>query len=118
MNLLDESQQAAKADMTPRIDCVFLLIVFFVCLDFRTLESRLPAYLPRDRGGHSRLDPVERISVQIHCATCGPASRRPSSLAGWARDRALAEAPGHAPARPGVLRHCRENPLARPLRRG
>ena len=39
----DEEQ---KGDMTPMIDVVFLLIVFFLCIEFKVLESRLDAFLP------------------------------------------------------------------------
>ncbi len=60
------SEHAAKADTTPMIDAVFLLIVFFLCLDFRTLESKLAAYLPRDSGGGVDMPlPVEPLTVAV-----------------------------------------------------
>ena len=66
MNLRDESQEEAKADMTPMIDCVFLMIIFFICIDFKVLEAKLPAYLPKDKGGRPQtVEPQEQLSVKI-----------------------------------------------------
>ena len=42
----------ARADLTPMIDVVFLILVFFLCtLRFRDLEGQLQASLPKDVGG-------------------------------------------------------------------
>jgi len=71
---------AAEADMTPMIDVVFLLIVFFLCIDFKTLEARLPAYLPRKAGSHDVDAPVEQLSVKIVCTDRGTeVPREPSA---------------------------------------
>jgi len=57
----------AKGDMTSMIDVVFLMIVFFVCIDFKVLEAKLDAFLPTDKGsGPSVVEPVEQLSVAIH----------------------------------------------------
>jgi biopolymer transport protein ExbD len=62
--------------MTPMIDVVFLMIVFFVCIDFRVLESKLAAWLPRDRGSSpDRVDPIEQLSVRVHVAEPGEVVR-------------------------------------------
>ncbi|MCI0342172.1 MAG: biopolymer transporter ExbD [Planctomycetales bacterium] len=38
-------------NMTPMIDCVFQLLIFFMCATkFKTLEGKLLAYLPKDKG--------------------------------------------------------------------
>ena len=38
-------------DMTPMIDVVFQLLIFFMCATkFKTLEGKLLAYLPKDKG--------------------------------------------------------------------
>lgn len=64
---LEQAQEEAKADMTPMIDCVFLMIIFFICIDFKVLESKLPAYLPKDKGSQSfKVDPVEQLSIGIY----------------------------------------------------
>ncbi len=66
MSLLDDAQEEVKPDMTPMIDVVFLMIIFFICIDFKVLESKLPAYLPKDRGSHgSLLQPQEQLAVKV-----------------------------------------------------
>ena len=40
---MEEVSKEAEMDMTPMIDVVFLLIIFFLCIDFRVLEAKLPA---------------------------------------------------------------------------
>ncbi len=40
--LQDAVDEEAEMDMTPMIDVVFLLIIFFLCIDFRILEAKLP----------------------------------------------------------------------------
>jgi len=56
-------REEPRADMTPLIDVVFQILIFFLCtLHFRQLDGRLDAYLPRDAGarpGETRLDPIE-----------------------------------------------------------
>ncbi len=62
----DEAQQEAKVDMTPMIDVVFLLIIFFLCIDFKILEAKLPAYLPKDSGAQKTdAEPIEKLSLKI-----------------------------------------------------
>ncbi|HTF89044.1 MAG TPA: biopolymer transporter ExbD [Planctomycetota bacterium] len=40
-----------KQDMTPMIDVVFQLMIFFMCtIKFKVLEGKLAAYLPKDVG--------------------------------------------------------------------
>jgi biopolymer transport protein ExbD len=61
-----------KHDMTPMIDVVFLMIVFFVCIDFRTLEAKLPAFLPRDRGSsRDVVAPQQQLAVRVHVTSPG-----------------------------------------------
>ncbi|TDJ77531.1 MAG: biopolymer transporter ExbD [Planctomycetota bacterium] len=49
----DPRDQDCKLEMTPMIDVVFLLLIFFMCtLRFKTLEGKLAAYLPKDVGGN------------------------------------------------------------------
>jgi biopolymer transport protein ExbD len=66
--------EPATSDMTPMIDVVFLMIVFFVCIDFRVLEAKLPAYLPRDVGGRGdAVEPQEQLIVQVRVTEPGQA---------------------------------------------
>jgi biopolymer transport protein ExbD len=78
---LKDAQEEAKADMTPMIDCVFLLIIFFLCIDFKTLEAKLSAYLPKDKGSQTdETDPVEQLSLRIEMEEWGTeVLRRPRS---------------------------------------
>ncbi len=40
-----------RMEMTPMIDVTFLILIFFMCtLRFRSLESKLAAYLPHNEG--------------------------------------------------------------------
>ena len=44
-------QPEIRMDMTPMIDVVFQLLIFFMCtVRFKALEGKLSAYLPRDVG--------------------------------------------------------------------
>jgi biopolymer transport protein ExbD len=72
MSALDDAQEEVKADMTPMIDVVFLMIIFFVCIDFKVLESKLPAYLPKDKGSSPTVaPPQEQLSVKIYVEAAG-----------------------------------------------
>ena len=55
MSALNEiAQEEIEMQMTPMIDVVFLLLIFFLCtLKFKLLEGKLAAYLPKDLGGNS-----------------------------------------------------------------
>ena len=64
-----EEATAADADMemTPMIDVTFLLLIFFMCtIKFKTLEGKLSAYLPKDRGNNpDPADPVEAVEIKM-----------------------------------------------------
>ena len=69
---LDIVSEEVTMDMTPMIDVVFLLIIFFLCIDFKILEAKLPAYLPKDKGSQTfEVEPVEQLSVVIVCEKWG-----------------------------------------------
>ena len=75
---LDDASEEAKMNMTPMIDVVFLLIIFFLCIDFRILEAKLPAYLPHDRGGSPPTqEPREQLRVKIVLDNWGTKVERP-----------------------------------------
>ena len=54
-----------KMDMTPMIDVVFQLMIFFMCtIKFKTLEGKLSAYLPKDVGVNSSdAEPLEKVDI-------------------------------------------------------
>jgi biopolymer transport protein ExbD len=75
---LDDASEEAKMDMTPMIDVVFLLIIFFLCIDFKILEAKLPAYLPKDVGSFKDpVEPQEKVRIKIVCDNWGTPVDRP-----------------------------------------
>lgn len=73
----EQLQEEAPMDMTPMIDCVFLLIIFFLCIDFKVLEAKLPAYLPKDVGAQpTKVEPQDKVQVEIYCDDWGTAKKR------------------------------------------
>ncbi|MGE0142020.1 MAG: ExbD/TolR family protein [Planctomycetota bacterium] len=74
---LDDAQQEAKLDLTPMIDCVFLLIIFFLCIEFKSLESKLQAFLPKDKGSQNfKVEPQEQLSLRIELVEMGQKTPR------------------------------------------
>ena len=59
-------------DTTPMIDCVFNLLIFFLCnINFKLLEGKIPAYLPKDVGVNpTPVDKqLEKIEIRINRST-------------------------------------------------
>ncbi|MCI0342170.1 MAG: biopolymer transporter ExbD [Planctomycetales bacterium] len=53
-------------NMTPMIDCVFQLLIFFMCATkFKTLEGKLLAYLPKTMGPHNVPSPEEKLPIRV-----------------------------------------------------
>ena len=83
---LDDTQEEHEMDMTPMIDVVFLLIIFFLCIDFRILEAKLPAYLPKDKGSNDiPEEPKQQLRVKIVMDDWGAQSERPFQPTGKPR---------------------------------
>ena len=59
----------AELSMTPMIDVVFLLLIFFMCATkFKTLEGKLVSTLPRDKGLKATtevLKQLEEIRIRL-----------------------------------------------------
>ena len=56
-----------KLELTPLIDVAFLILIFFMCLPFKTLDGKLQAFLPTDKGINPiEQDPVNEIMVSVH----------------------------------------------------
>ncbi len=55
-----------RLEIAPMLDVTFLLLIFFLCiLDFKVLEGRLEAFLPRD-GASSTTEPDDtRESIEV-----------------------------------------------------
>ena len=62
-----DGSEAFEINLTPMIDVVFQLIIFFMCaMKFKTLERKIEAYLPKDRGlaaTPERID--ERVNIKV-----------------------------------------------------
>ena len=70
----DMAKEEVKMDMTPMIDVVFQLIIFFMCnIKYKTLEGRLDAFLPKDVGVNSApaTQPPEKVEVVIKVVEIG-----------------------------------------------
>ena len=55
-------------DMTSMIDVVFLLLIFFILMPFKSPESRIESHLPKDSGlsqAKSEEEPVDKIEIKI-----------------------------------------------------
>jgi biopolymer transport protein ExbD len=60
-------QEEMKIELTPMIDVAFLIIIFFMCLPFKTLDGKLQAFLPTDKGiSPIEQDPLNEIMVKVH----------------------------------------------------
>jgi len=67
-SVVDElSSEEVKLELTPMIDVSFLILIFFMCLPFKTLEGKLQAFLPTDKGINPiPQDPPNEIKVSVH----------------------------------------------------
>jgi len=68
MSILEEiAQETYEMEMTPMIDIIFLLLIFFLLtLKFKVLEGKLAAYLPKDVGVNEQdAEPKEKIEIVI-----------------------------------------------------
>lgn len=74
-----EDAEVAKLNMTPMIDVVFQLIVFFLCsMKFKSLDMKIEAFLPKDRGlAATPTKPAEvpKIVVVMHHKLGEPTTR-------------------------------------------
>lgn len=62
-----------QADLTPMIDVVFQLLIFFLLnLQYRALEGRLDAFLPKERGAaHGVASLVTPVEITLRVVTPG-----------------------------------------------
>lgn len=53
-------------DMTSMIDIVFLLLIFFILMPFKSVESRLESHLPKTGGtNHDKIEIIDKIDIKI-----------------------------------------------------
>lgn len=63
--------QGFAMDMTPVIDMSFLLIVFFLCLPFKSLDAKLAAHLPPQGFDATLIEHFEEVRIQVRVVTEG-----------------------------------------------
>ncbi len=64
--LIQDDDSDAGPDMSPMIDIVFNLLIFFLCATkFKTAEGAIETYLPKDQGLASRTTPQSIDEVRI-----------------------------------------------------
>lgn len=64
----DGGNPELKLAITPMIDVVFLLLIFFMLLPFRSLERKLQAHLPKEKGiirWNIKIPPRPKITVEL-----------------------------------------------------
>ncbi len=72
------------------IDVTFLLLVFFLCtLQFKTLDGKLAAYLPRDHGAGPPTEAPEPVRVGIRVLVPGTLRARPGGRHDFGADRVV-----------------------------
>ncbi|NJN14192.1 MAG: hypothetical protein HC813_00555 [Planctomycetes bacterium] len=60
-------EEKVQLELTPMIDVSFLILIFFMCLPFKTLEGKLLAFLPTDKGiAPIPQEPPNEIMVSVH----------------------------------------------------
>ena len=66
--VIEEMQEEEiKLELTPMIDISFLILIFFMCLPFKTLDGKLAAFLPTDKGiNPTPAEPPVEIKVSVH----------------------------------------------------
>ncbi|MHC4410012.1 MAG: ExbD/TolR family protein [Planctomycetota bacterium] len=56
-----------EMELTPMIDVAFLILIFFMCLPFKTLDGKLQAFLPTEKGLNPTPEkPPEPFWIKIH----------------------------------------------------
>jgi len=64
----DAHDETGKLDLVPMIDCVMLLLLFFIMTSsFRNEEQRLSALLPTGEGGHPipSIEPPPKVRIAV-----------------------------------------------------
>lgn len=63
----DFEKEKMEVELTPMIDVAFLIIIFFMCLPFKTLDGKMAAFLPTEKGlAPTPEKPPEPFWIKIH----------------------------------------------------
>lgn len=77
---LSGEDEGGKLDLTPMIDAVFLLLIFFMCsMEFRAPDALIKAFLPKDRGPNQQSPDEIRPDVRIKLLWIDPTTLRPTA---------------------------------------
>jgi len=63
----EQRNEDVETDLTPMIDVAFLMIIFFMCLPFKTLDAKLAGFLPTGKGViEDDTQPPELFMIRVH----------------------------------------------------
>ena len=63
----EATEEEISLELTPMIDITFLILIFFMLMPFKTLEGKLLAFLPTDKGIQPiPQDPVDTFDIDVH----------------------------------------------------
>lgn len=68
MKFKRQSEQSVDVNLTPLIDVVFLLLIFFMVSTSFTKESRIDLTLPEAESGEAQVESVKPIEIVINAA--------------------------------------------------
>src|SRR5438128_623642 len=61
-----DEENPVPLNVTPLIDIIFCLIIFFMCsFHFKSIEGRMDAWMPKDRGVHPNMSEPQVILDEI-----------------------------------------------------
>ncbi|MEK7309834.1 MAG: biopolymer transporter ExbD [Planctomycetota bacterium] len=72
------SAERNELNMTPMIDVIFQLMIFFMCsIHFKSLEGKLYAYMPMDKGpSGGNPPPIEEVRIRLAYSESSPLMAR------------------------------------------
>lgn len=105
---MDGEDNEAHPDMTPMIDVVFQLLIFFlVSMKFKTLDMKIDAFLPKDKGLAKTITKIEEkpkavavlkrqkgqpfTRIKYQNVEIGRTDSKENAQSGWARLTAKAK---------------------------
>lgn len=75
-----KATEDSKPDLTPMIDCVFLLLIFFMCsMNFVKSEGIIKSFLPKNRGQGTGTPEIDLSEVRVKLLWYSPDTNRPTN---------------------------------------
>ena len=73
---MGDGDEAVQLNVTPLIDIIFCLCIFFICsFHFKELSGKLDSWLPKDKGNQSRgptTATMDEIRIFVRKSSSGP----------------------------------------------